>query len=45
MVTRFNSGFTLKDCLFDGIKLTKKKKKKKKMLIQINTYIVVMVLD
>ena len=27
MVTRFNSGFTLKDCLFDGIKLTKKKKK------------------
>ena len=44
MVTRFNSGFTLKDCLFDGIKLTKKKKKKK-MLIQINTYIVVMVLD
>ena len=43
MVTRFNSGFTLKDCLFDGIKLAKKKKKK--MLIQINTYIVVMVLD
>ena len=42
MVTRFNSGFTLKDCLFDGIKLTKKKKK---MLIQINTYVVVMVLD
>ena len=27
MVTRFNSGFTLKDCLFDGIKLAEKKKK------------------
>ena len=26
MVTRFNSGFTLKDCLFDGIKLAEKKK-------------------
>ena len=33
-----NSDFTLKDCLLGGAKLTK-------MLIQINTYIAVMVLD
>ena len=33
-----NSDFTLKDCFFGGVKLAK-------MLIQINAYILVMVLD
>ena len=33
-----NSDFTSKDCLFGGIKLAK-------MLIQINMYVLVMVLD